>query len=153
MKKMDAIKKWKAILISNIILLIGISMLFNSCVGSNKATQHDEELLSDEYFPWEDVEIDDNSESIVGLWFEPHGSDHNIVFTDSTFVYHTFIFPSEGTHINLDISGKYQRDGTEISLNGENGWEYKMYLRHNGTNYFLSDSIKKRGIYLIKALE
>lgn len=154
MKKMDAIKKWKAILISNIIFLIYILLICGSCVGNNNTTQQNEELVPDDYFPWEDVEIGDISESIVGLWFEPHGASHNIVFNvDSTFVYHTFAFPTNSTHLTLVIKGIYQQDGIKISLIGDDGWKSTMYLRHNGTNYFMSDSIKKRGIYLVKSSE
>ena len=151
---MAAMKKCKAMLISNIIFLIGISMVFNSCVGSNNAKQQNKELLSDDYFPWEDSEIDVDSVNIKGLWFEPHGVSHNIVFeTDTSFVYHTFVFPTDSTYEELVIKGIYQQDGIKISLIGDDGWKSTMYLRHNGTNYFMSDSIKKRGIYLVKSSE
>lgn len=105
-------------------------------------------------FPWEDKVIDGQDVDITGKWFEPHGASHNIVFNqDSSFVYHTYSFPTSTTSQELIYTGKYRKEGIEISLSDEQGWESVMYLRHNGTNYFLSDSIKTRGIYLIQGSE
>lgn len=136
------------------LLLGGIIIMCNSCIGFNHNTSSQANEERKVYFPWEDVEIDGDSVNIIGLWFEPHGASHNIVFdSDTTFVYHTFIFPSEGTHVVLDLKGKCERGGNKLNLIGDDGWKSTMYLRHNGTNYFMSDSIKKRGIYLVKSSE
>ena len=72
---------------------------------------------------------------------------------DSSFVYHTYSFPTSTTSQELIYTGKYRKEGIKISLSDEQGWESVMYLRHNGTNYFLSDSIKTRGIYLVHGSE
>ena len=105
-------------------------------------------------FPWEDKVIDGQDVDITGTWFEPHGASHNIVFKqDSSFVYHTYSFPTPTTSQELIYTGKYRKEGIKISLSDEQGWKSVMYIRHNGTNYFLSDSIKSRGIYLVQGSE
>lgn len=112
------------------------------------------ESTTSEMFPWEDEVIDGQDVDITGKWFEPHGGDHNIVFdADSSFIYHTFTFRSDRTYERIIIKGKYQRDGIQINLSGDDGWESIMYLRNNGTNYFLSDSIKTSGLYLVHSSE
>ena len=112
------------------------------------------ESTATDMFPWEDKVIDGQDIDITGKWFEPHGADHNIVFNkDSSFVYHTYTFPTSTTSQELIYTGKYRKEGIKISLSDEQGWKSVMYLRHNGTNYYLSDSIKARGIYLVHGSE
>lgn len=112
------------------------------------------ESTTSDMFPWEDKVIDGQDVDITGKWFEPHGASHNIVFNqDSSFVYHTYSFPTSTTSQELIYTGKYRKEGIKISLSDEQGWKSVMYLRHNGTNYYLSDSIKARGIYLVHGSE
>lgn len=112
------------------------------------------ESTTSDMFPWEDEVIDGQDVDITGKWSEPHGASHNIVFKqDSSFVYHTYSFPTSTTSQELIYTGKYRKEGIKISLSDEQGWKSVMYLRHNGTNYYLSDSIKARGIYLVHGSE
>lgn len=102
-------------------------------------------------FPWENKVIDGKDADITGTWFEPHGANHNIMFgLDSFFVYHTYSFLTPTASQELMFTGNAEKKVIMISLSNEQGWEFIMYLRHNGTNYFLSDSIKTRGIYLVQ---
>ncbi len=149
--------------LSSLILIIGVVLVLvivfilttNRYDNSQALTKETikESTISD-MFPWEDKVIDGQDVEITGTWFEPHGASHNIVFNqDSSFVYHTYSFPTSTTSQELIYTGKYRKEGIKISLSDEQGWESVMYLRHNGTNYFLSDSIKSRGIYLVQGSE
>ena len=149
--------------LSSLILIIGVVLVLvivfilttNRYDNSQALTKETikESTISD-MFPWEDKVIDGQDVEITGTWFEPHGASHNIVFNqDSSFVYHTYSFPTSTTSQELIYTGKYRKEGIKISLSDEQGWESVMYLRHNGTNYFLSDSIKTRGIYLVHGSE
>lgn len=136
-------------------LVIGfylISLKYNPNVTSS--TESITEATTSDMFPWEDKVIDGQDVDITGKWFEPHGASHNIVFNqDSSFVYHTYSFPTSTTSQELIYTGKYRKEGIKISLSDEQGWKSVMYIRHNGTNYYLSDSIKARGIYLVHGSE
>ena len=149
--------------LSSLILIIGVVLVLvivfilttNRYDNSQALTKETikESTISD-MFPWEDKVIDGQDVEITGTWFEPHGASHNIVFNqDSSFVYHTYSFPTSTSSQELIYTGKYRKEGIKISLSDEQGWESVMYLRHNGTNYFLSDSIKARGIYLVQGSE
>ena len=149
--------------LSSLILIIGVVLVLvivfilttNRYDNSQALTKETikESTISD-MLPWEDKVIDGQDVDITGKWFEPHGASHNIVFNqDSSFVYHTYSFPTSTTSQELIYTGKYRKEGIKISLSDEQGWESVMYLRHNGTNYFLSDSIKSRGIYLVQGSE
>ena len=149
--------------LSSLILIIGVVLVLvivfilttNRYDNSQALTKETikESTISD-MFPWEDKVIDGQDVEITGTWFEPHGASHNIVFNqDSSFVYHTYSFPTSTTSQELIYTGIYRKEGIKISLSDEQGWESVMYLRHNGTNYFLSDSIKSRGIYLVQGSE
>ena len=149
--------------LSSLILIIGVVLVLvivfilttNRYDNSQALTKETikESTISD-MFPWEDKVIDGQDVEITGTWFEPHGASHNIVFNqDSSFVYHTYSFPTSTSSQELIYTGKYRKEGIKISLSDEQGWESVMYLRHNGTNYFLSDSIKSRGIYLVQGSE
>ena len=145
------------LLIIGVVLAFVIVFLLTTKKYDNCQTLTEEtinEYTVTDMFPWEDKVIDGQDVDITGTWFEPHGASHNIVFKqDSSFVYHTYFFPTPTTSQELIYTGKYRKEGIEISLSDEQGWESVMYLRHNGTNYFLSDSIKSRGIYLVQGSE
>lgn len=149
--------------LSVLLLIIGVVLAFvivfflTTKKYDNSLTLTEEtikESTTTDMFPWEDEVIDGQDVDITGKWFEPHGASHNIVFNqDSSFVYHTYSFPTSTTSQELIYTGKYRKEGIKISLSDEQGWKSVMYLRHNGTNYFLSDSIKSRGIYLVQGSE
>ena len=144
-------------------LIIGVVLAFvivvfltnRICDNSQACTKETikESTISD-MFPWEDEVIDGQDVDITGIWSEPHGANHNIVFKqDSSFVYHTYSFPTPTTSQELVYTGEYRKEGIKIRLSDEQGWKSVLYIRHNGTNYFLSDSIKTRGIYLVHGSE
>ena len=126
-----------------------MSLIYNP--NQTSSTESITESTTNDMFPWEDEVIDGQDVDITGIWSEPHGASHNIVFKqDSSFVYHTYSFPTPTTSQELIYTGKYRKEGIKISLSDEQGWKSVMYIRHNGMNYFLSDSIKTRGIYLVQ---
>ena len=140
--------------VKKMLALVALLVLCSSCIGFSHNINSQETEGQRELFPWEDKEFDADSVSLVGLWFEPHGASHNIVFNqDSSFVYHTYSFSSPTTSKELIYTGKYRKEGIKISLSDEQGWKSVMYIRYNGTNYYLSDSIKTRGIYLVQGSE
>ena len=140
------------VVLASIMFFLLTTKIYDNSQALTKETIK-ESTISD-MFPWEDKVIDGQDVDITGTWFEPHGASHNIVFKqDSSFVYHTYSFPTSTTSQELIYTGKYRKEGIKISLSDEQGWKSVMYLRHNGTNYFLSDSIKTRGIYLVQGSE
>lgn len=140
------------VLLAFVIVFLLTTKIYDNSQTLTKETINDSTVT--DMFPWEDKVIDGQDVDITGTWFEPHGASHNIVFKqDSSFVYHTYSFPTPTTSQELIYTGKYRKEGIKISLSDEQGWKSVMYLRHNGTNYFLSDSIKSRGIYLVQGSE
>lgn len=140
------------VLLAFVIVFLLTTKIYDNSQTLTKETINESTVT--DMFPWEDKVIDGQDVDITGKWFEPHGASHNIVFNqDSSFVYHTYSFPTSTTSQELIYTGKYRKEGIMISLSDEQGWKFVMYLRHNGTNYFLSDSIKSRGIYLVQGSE
>ena len=140
------------VVLASIIFFLLTTKIYDNSQALTKETIKESTII--DMFPWEDKVIDGQDVDITGTWFEPHGASHNIVFKqDSSFVYHTYSFPTPTTSQELIYTGKYRKEGIKISLSDEKGWKSVMYLRHNGTNYFLSDSIKSRGIYLVQGSE
>lgn len=140
------------VLLAFVIVFLLTTKIYDNSQTLTKETINESTVT--DMFPWEDKVIDGQDVDITGTWFEPHGASHNIVFKqDSSFVYHTYSFPTSTTSQELIFTGKYRKEGIKISLSDEQGWKSVMYLRHNGTNYFLSDSIKTRGIYLVQGSE
>ena len=137
------------VVLASIMVFLLTTKIYDNSQALTKETIK-ESTISD-MFPWEDKVIDGQDVDITGIWSEPHGASHNIVFKqDSSFVYHTYSFPTPTTSQELIYTGKYRKEGIKISLSDEQGWKSVMYIRHNGMNYFLSDSIKTRGIYLVQ---
>lgn len=140
------------VVLASIIFFLLTTKIYDNSQALTKETIKESTII--DMFPWEDKVIDGQDVDITGIWSEPHGANHNIVFKhDSSFVYHTYSFPTPTTSQELIYTGKYIKEGIKISLSDEQGWKSVMYLRHNGTNYFLSDSIKSRGIYLVQGSE
>ena len=101
--------------LSSLILIIGVVLVLvivfilttNRYDNSQALTKETikESTISD-MFPWEDKVIDGQDVEITGTWFEPHGASHNIVFNqDSSFVYHTYSFPTSTTSQELIYTG------------------------------------------------
>lgn len=140
------------VVLAFVMVFLLITKIYDNSQTLTKETINESTVT--DMFPWEDKVIDGQDVDITGKWFEPHGASHNIVFNqDSSFVYHTYSFPTSTTSQELIYTGKYRKEGIKISLSDEQGWKSVMYLRHNGTNYYLSDSIKARGIYLVHGSE
>lgn len=109
-------------------LLMGfylISLIYNPNI--TYSTESITEATTTDMFPWEDDVIDGKDVDLTGKWFEPHGASHNIVFKqDSSFVYHTYSFPTSTTSQELVFSGKYIKEGIKISLSDEQSWKSVM---------------------------
>ena len=68
---------------------------------------------------------DDNT--IYGMWFEPHGATHNIIFhKNHTFKYNTFEFPDEENMKDTIIEGTFTLEGDSIVMTSHNGWIMKL---------------------------
>ena len=68
---------------------------------------------------------DDNI--IYGMWFEPHGATHNIIFhKNHTFKYNTFDFPDDETVKDTIIEGTFTLEGDSIVMTSHNGWVMKL---------------------------
>lgn len=98
-----------------------------------------------------------DSNSIYGMWFEPHGATHNIIFhKNHTFRYNSFDISEDGSVKDKTIEGTFTMEGDSIVMTSDNGWIMKLRYwkrwkdQKNDDTKYLTGNDDKWDYYFIK---
>lgn len=95
-----------------------------------------------------------NDKIIYGMWFEPHGATHNIIFhKNHTFTYNTHEFPNKGSVKDITIEGHFSLEGDSVVMSSDNGWKMKLRYwnaNNNDDTKYLTGKDDKWDYYFVK---
>lgn len=95
-----------------------------------------------------------NDKIIYGMWFEPHGATHNIIFhKNHTFTYNTHEFHDKGSVKDITIEGHFSLEGDSVVMSSDNGWKMKLRYwnaNNNDDTKYLTGKDGKWDYYFVK---